>query len=150
MATTQQSTVVGVFEDRAMAEQAVAELRQAGFNDNQISFSGHGASTGGILSGLKSLFSKQATAEDHVFDDLVGMGMPQEDATYYQQEYEAGRSIVAVTGGSRMPEAATILSRYGAYSANRRSAQTADYGTAASTAAQQTAADTEGERHVQL
>ena len=39
--------------------------------------------------------------------------MPQEDARYYQQEYQAGRSIVAVTGGSRMQEAATLLSRYG-------------------------------------
>jgi hypothetical protein len=36
MATTKQSTVVGVFEDRAHAEQAVEALHRAGFTDKQI------------------------------------------------------------------------------------------------------------------
>jgi len=36
MATKQRSTVVGVFEDRRHADQAVAELRQAGFREDQI------------------------------------------------------------------------------------------------------------------
>jgi len=34
--TQQRSTVVGVFEDRLHADQAVSELRQAGFRDDQI------------------------------------------------------------------------------------------------------------------
>jgi uncharacterized protein (TIGR02271 family) len=54
--------------------------------------------------------------------------MPAEDAHYYQQEYEAGRSIVAVTDGSSLQRASTILTRYGGYGATNPSAQTAtDY-----------------------
>jgi hypothetical protein len=44
-----------------MAEQAVDELERAGFRNDQISYSGHGAPTGGFLAGLKSLF----TGEGH-------------------------------------------------------------------------------------
>jgi len=36
MAAKQRSTVVGVFEDRRHADQAVAELKRAGFRDDQI------------------------------------------------------------------------------------------------------------------
>ena len=36
MAAKQRSTVVGVFEDRRDADQAVAELKRAGFRDDQI------------------------------------------------------------------------------------------------------------------
>jgi hypothetical protein len=36
MAAMQRSTVVGVFEDRRHADQAVAELKKAGFRDDQI------------------------------------------------------------------------------------------------------------------
>jgi uncharacterized protein (TIGR02271 family) len=36
MAAKQRSTVVGVFEDRRQADQAVAELKQAGFRDDQV------------------------------------------------------------------------------------------------------------------
>src|SRR4051794_10056892 len=36
MAAKQRSTVVGVFEDRRQADQGVAELKRAGFRDDQI------------------------------------------------------------------------------------------------------------------
>src|SRR4051794_40373261 len=36
MAATQRSTVVGVFEDNRNADKAVAELKKAGFRDDQI------------------------------------------------------------------------------------------------------------------
>ena len=38
MTTSDRSTVVGVFEDRAFAERAINELRQAGFSEEQIGF----------------------------------------------------------------------------------------------------------------
>lgn len=151
MTTTEQSMVVGSFEDRAKAEQAVAELQQAGFRADQISLSKHGAATeDGFLAGLKSLFSGHETATTNVSDDLAGMGMPAEDASYYQREYEAGRSIVAVTGESRMQQAAAILTHLGASGANRQSAQTPDDGFTVRTAAQESVADMEGERRMQL
>ena len=36
MANQQRSTVVGVFEDRTQADRAIADLRTAGFRDDQI------------------------------------------------------------------------------------------------------------------
>src|SRR6266568_5107034 len=82
------ATVNGIFEERAQAEQAVTELRNAGFRNDQIEFAGHGAATdGGLLASLKSLFTGEDTTTDHVYEDLVGIGMPTEDARYYQQEY---------------------------------------------------------------
>src|SRR5438874_4465486 len=152
--TTTQRLVVAVFDDRAQAEQAVNELENAGFSNDQIRFAGHGASTGGILDSLKSLFTGQDTGS--VYNDLVSMGMPQDDASYFQQEYEAGRSIVTVLAGERMQEATAILARYGGYSANRRStqttdsAQTTDYAQTAGTAGTGYETGTEGQQNLKL
>ena len=140
MTTTDRSTVVGVFSDDAQAQQAINALRQAGFSDDLISYSGHGTSSGGFLAGLKSFFTEEDYAAGGAYDDLVGMGMPEEDARSYQRQYEAGRSIVAVTGGSRMQEASTLLSQYGGYGATRGIARTSG----------QTGTDTDEARRLQL
>src|SRR5436309_4325897 len=129
--TTTQQIVVGVFDDHSQAEQAVNELLSAGFSGDQIRYSGHGASTGGVLDTLKSLFTGKNTGR--VYDDLLDLGVPQNDASYYQSEFEAGRSIVAVLAGGRVQDATSIMTRYGGYGASRGSAQTGDYGTTAST-----------------
>jgi uncharacterized protein (TIGR02271 family) len=148
MATAEQSIVVGLFQDRATAEQAVEELERAGFRNEQISYSGHVAPTAGFFAGLKSLFTGEETTGG-VHNELVGMGMPPEDARYYQQEYEAGRSVVAVTDAesSHVQSARTILARYGGYGAARRSAPSTD---AAATTAQGAVADTDERRRMQL
>jgi uncharacterized protein (TIGR02271 family) len=136
--------VVAVFDDSTQAELAANELQNAGFSPDQLRFAGYGASTGGIGDKIKSLFTGQKTGA--AYDDLVSMGVPPDDASYYQQEYEAGHSILAVLAGGRMQEATDILARYGGYSAaNRGVTQTTDY---ASTGVQETA--TEGEQRVQL
>lgn len=151
MTTSQTSMVVGLFDDHAQAEQAVSALEQAGFSHDQISYSGSGTSTGGgMLAGLKSLFTGEDTSTHNVANDLTSMGMPPEDAGYYQQEYEAGRSVVAVVGGSGMQEASTIMAQYGGYDANRRHRTMADTSTSAETNTATTAQDmtttTEGRR----
>jgi len=46
---------------------------------------------------------------------LIGIGIPEEEATYYYGEFEAGRVVVTVQGGARAQEAEEILSRYYAY-----------------------------------
>ena len=140
MTTTDRSTVVGVFSDDARSQQAINALRQAGFSDDQISYAGHGTSSGGFLAGLKRFFTGEEYTTGGAYDDLIGMGMPEEDARSYQREYEAGRSIVAVTGGSRMQEASTLLSQYGGYSASRGIARTTG----------QTGADTDDASRLQL
>ena len=149
MTTTERSMVVALFTDENQAQQAVDALLNAGFSSDQISFAGHG-NPRGMLAGLKSFFTGEAMSVGGAYDDLVSKGMPEQDAQYYQQEYDAGHSVVAVTGANRLEEASTILSNYGGYGAGRRSA---DYETATqqSTAnTQQSMADTQGEQRMQL
>jgi len=117
---TSASTVVGVFKSRAQAERAVEALQRAGFSDEQIMFAGHGGSTGSTESGsildqLKSLFAGHDTASGSVVNDLISMGVPAEDADYYQGEYEAGRSIVIVTTNGPRQEPIDILASCGGY-----------------------------------
>src|SRR5213592_4903979 len=110
MATTQQ-IVVRVFDDHSQAEQAVNALLNAGFNSDQIRYSGHGAATGGILATLKSLFTGQDSGS--FYNDLLNLGVPPDDASSYQREFEAGHSIVAVMASGRLEEARSILASYG-------------------------------------
>jgi hypothetical protein len=154
---------VGVFSDRAQAQQAVAELKQNGFTESEIgvtsrheegTIAGDAETTGskadegavaglaagagvgalwglGILAGvipgigpaiaggtlgvlLSSAAAGAATAG--LAGALIGLGIPEEDATFYQDEFKAGRSIVTVKG-SRSVEAAAILNRLGGYDA---------------------------------
>src|SRR5947209_19427757 len=156
--TTRQQMVVAVFDERAQAEQAVNALQNAGINPEQIRFAGQGTSSWGILDKFKSVFTEQETGT--IYNDLVDMGVPQDDASYYQREYEVGHSIVAVPAAGRMQEVTDILARYGGYGANRRFAQTSDTANTANTANTADTADTastgvreteaEGEQGVKL
>src|SRR6478672_2726093 len=166
MNNQQRSTVVGVFEDRLHANQAVTELHQAGFTEAQIgvamrhaegegdsadtgqdSHAGSGALTGlglgalaglGVLAGvipvvgpaiaagtLGVVLSNAAAGAGiaGLMGALVGAGVPEDEATYYQGEFEAGRAIVTVHAGSRANEATTILRSCGAYDMNSRTSQ---------------------------
>jgi len=146
--------VVAVFDERAQAEQAVNALQNAGINPEQIRFAGQGSSSGGILDKIKSVFTGQETGT--IYNDLVDLGVPQDDASYYQREYEVGHSIVAVPAAGRMQEVTDILARYGGYGANRRFAQTTDTTSTASTGVRETGTEgvqetaTEGEQRVRL
>jgi hypothetical protein len=51
---------------------------------------------------------------------LVGAGVPEEEAKYYQGEFEMGRTIVTVMAEGRADEAAAILRRHGAYDMSTR------------------------------
>jgi uncharacterized protein (TIGR02271 family) len=51
---------------------------------------------------------------------LIGMGVPAEEAEYYQGEFESGRAIVTVKAETRAAEAEEILRRFGAYDVNSR------------------------------
>ncbi len=146
MTTAQQQLVVGVFRDHAQAEQAIHELLQAGFDHHQIRFAGRGISTGGMLEKIKSLFTGQDVSAGGVYDDLVKMGAPPEDARYYQSEFEAGRSIVAVLATTGIQEAINILVRHGGYGANQRFARSAISGSMATGTQQPTTAPEEEQR----
>ncbi|MFL5624892.1 MAG: YsnF/AvaK domain-containing protein [Ktedonobacteraceae bacterium] len=101
MAMTEQQVAVGVFVDHAAAEQAIQELQRVGFSNGQIKYSVQ-KGTEGIL------------------DGLVGMGIPYSEADFYNNEFFAGRTIVAVKANQRQQEAHNILRLRGAYDAHER------------------------------
>jgi hypothetical protein len=52
---------------------------------------------------------------------LIGMGISDDDAKYYDSEFKAGRTIVTVHGGANAARAETILNGAGGYNrASRR------------------------------
>jgi len=46
---------------------------------------------------------------------LIGLGIPEEEALYYEGEVKGGRTLVTVSAGSRFNEATTIIQRLGGY-----------------------------------
>jgi hypothetical protein len=121
-----QQPAVGVFEESAQAEQAINELRQAGLDHSQIRFAGHEIPSG-VLEKIKSLFTGENVSAGGIRDDLAKMGVLPEDARYYQNEFDAGRSIVAVQGTENMQQATNTLIRCGGYTVTQRYAPSAAY-----------------------
>jgi len=169
MATRKQSTIVGVFHDSSHAQEAIRDLKTAGFTEEQIgvispdhstttgekstkkkgSHVAEGAAAGvaagagvgalwalGIAAGvlpvigpviagglLASVAASAAggAAIAGIVGALVGLGIPEEDAQYYEGEFKQGRTIVTVKANGRAEEAWEILHRHGAY--NRRTAE---------------------------
>src|SRR4051812_8674718 len=182
MNTQQRSTVVGVFEDRLHANQAITDLHKASFTEKQIGVAmkhaegvtdaastghdtnaGSGALTGaltglglgalaglGVLAGvipvigpaiaagtLGVILSNAAAGAGiaGLVGALIGAGVPEHEAKYYHEEFEAGRTIVTVTADGRADEATTILRRHGAYDMSSRNASAAtSHATTSSTA----------------
>jgi hypothetical protein len=90
--------IVGVFKEEIRAESAIAVLKDVGFNNDQIVFTRYTS---------KSVI-------DHTLDNLVNMGMSEEEVSYYKSECEAGRSLVLVQHQGRRSETIAILLLNGA------------------------------------
>ena len=121
MVMSELSTVVGVFTEDARAEQAADELRRVGFSDDEISVSRHGDATGGFKASLKRLFKGQETTPVATADDFIRMGVPEQDANYYQSELDAGRTIVLVRVAGQQQEVLAILHKNGGMTSRRPS-----------------------------
>ncbi len=165
MTTIERTTVMGVFEDRVMAEHALDALHRAGFSNDDIGFvirdlattdakdiieretaagAATGAMGGGVVGGLLGAAAALlipglgpalaggilavtlggaalGAVAGSFAGALTGFGVPEEDALYYQNELEMGRTIVTVKAPERHQEALDILRRNGAYDANTRS-----------------------------
>jgi uncharacterized protein (TIGR02271 family) len=65
---------------------------------------------------------------------LVGMGVPKEEAEWYEQEVHSGRALVTVRADGRYDEAQALLRRYGAYDIQSREAGATSAGTSGSRA----------------
>ncbi len=121
MPITPSSAIVGVFRDRAMAEQAMNALHNAGFERDQIRYSGSSTSgSGGFFDDLKSIFSGPGTASSNTASDLTDIGLSNEEAQYYANEQNNGNVVLAVKAPGREQEAQTIMHQYGAYNAQAR------------------------------
>ena len=72
------------------------------------------AIAGGTLAAiLSSAAAGAATAG--VAGTLIGLGIPEEEAKYYDREFQAGRVVVTVDAGMRLQEAQAILVEAGGY-----------------------------------
>jgi len=187
------STVVGVFEDREDARDAIEALKAAGFDADTISIlspdkqatqeiaadtgthAGSGAATGavagGILGGLGGWLvgigalaipgvgpfiaaGAFATAlggaaigagVGAIAGALVGMGVPEDQAKYYEDEARSGKTLVTVRANDRYDEARQILRDGGAYDVESRQSGVTDTGYATAgtaTATRRPASDT--------
>ncbi|MFO0799203.1 MAG: general stress protein [Gemmataceae bacterium] len=163
MATaTTHATTIGVFQTRDAAERAVADLRAAGYRDDQIGLvardargnavrtgadgdtnAAEGAAIGAAAgAGALALGSLAVTfgvipvigpvlavgplaaalisagagaAAGGVAGALIGWGIPEEDAKYYEGEVKAGRFVVTVAAGDRHDHARAVYTRHGGY-----------------------------------
>jgi hypothetical protein len=117
MAVNPRTVVVGVFNDRGMAEQALRALHDADFARDQIRYAGPG-NAGNLLEDIRSLFTGPTATRDNLANDLSDMGLSDDEARYYANEYTNGRPIIAVRAPGREQEAMNILQQYGAYNYN--------------------------------
>jgi hypothetical protein len=68
---------------------------------------------GGTLMALLASAGAGATAGT-VIGGLIGLGIPEDEATAYETDVTAGRTLITVAGGTRYAEAVEILRRHGA------------------------------------
>ena len=155
-------TTVGVFATRAAAERAVADLKAAGYRDDEIGMvakdaSGKTVRTGaadennaeegaaigagigavggaaigaGIAAGVIPVIgpvlalgtlgtilvnAAGGAAAVGIAGALVGWGIPEEDAKYYESEVQAGRYVVTVDRGARADDPWNVFTRHGGY-----------------------------------
>src|SRR5438045_4062799 len=69
---------------------------------------------GGMLAGLAGGAAAGA-ATGGIYGAMSGLGASEEEAVFYQKEFQCGKAIVAVNAGERRAEAEDILHRHGGY-----------------------------------
>lgn len=134
------TTAVTIFADRTEAEDAVRALSAAGFAADQIAIvsceppcaeldktpadpslvaaegAGLGAAAGLSVAGLAGgtlLGLLGGGLAGGLLGVLAGLGVPEEEAIYYQSLLRAGHALVTVQSNGRYDEAIALLSRHG-------------------------------------
>jgi hypothetical protein len=79
------------------------------------------AIAGGTLAAILSSAAAGAAAAG-MAGALIGLGIPEEEAEYYESEFKSGRIVVTVRAESRYDEAAAVLRKYGGYDMKNRTA----------------------------
>jgi len=113
--STAHSLVVAVFDNNSMAEHAINDLKDRGFSNDEILYSGRQKE--GFFENLKSWITGEETASvGDVAKNLKDMGVSEDAANYYAREREAGHPIVAVSSPGQEQSARGVLSRNGGHS----------------------------------
>ena len=100
------------------------------------------AIAGGTLAAILSSAAAGAAAAG-LAGTLIGLGIPEEEAKYYDREFQAGRVLVTVGAGRRVQEAQAILIQNGGYEMGSTSERPRS---AAAVAGMQSGAGTRAER----
>lgn len=74
---------------------------------------------GGVLASIAASAAAGAAAGGLV-GALVGMGIPDDEAEYYENEFRQGRTIVTVRADERFDEVRGVMRRFGAYDMSNR------------------------------
>lgn len=80
---------------------------------------------GGMLAGVLGGAAVGAVSGG-LLGALTGMGVPEEDARYYDEEFKGGRTIVTVKADDRYDEARSILQSHGAHDVDSRQGSRGD------------------------
>ncbi len=99
MSTSQTPIVVGIFEQEEQARHALDTLKESGFGYDQVGVATH----------------KSGAAADNLRNDLMSLGISQERATFYDNEFRSGHTVVSVRPDGRESEVSGILRGNGAY-----------------------------------
>lgn len=88
---------------------------------------------GGTLAAILASAATGAAAAG-IVGALVGMGIPEDEAKYYESELHSGRTVVTVTADSRINEARAVLDRFHGFDMQGRSKLTGTTTASAATA----------------
>lgn len=125
--TTERGSVAGLFANYSQAEQAIADLRSAGFTSDQIGLAR--AEDTGVEGQDRSFWDKVRDAfggrertvdeSDYSYSSdfqgsLTGAGLSPEESRYFGSNIRSGVLVTVRTTGGRAAEAIAILERNGA------------------------------------
>jgi hypothetical protein len=124
MTTADRSLVLSVFENETQAQQVMDDLQRMGISPDRISY----------------YVRKSGT---DITDSLDRLGLPKQEASFYNEEFEADHPVVMVNAGERRQEVFDLLYHNGGYDFHTREAHIRDYGSIATSG-------TKGEQRLKL
>jgi hypothetical protein len=70
------------------------------YTENGGTTHGNNPYNDGFISGVKSLFTGEDATTGTLSNDLADLGLIQDEAHYYEHQYQAGHAIIAVRGNT--------------------------------------------------
>src|SRR5216684_2608927 len=102
MAVPNPSIAFALFDERAQAEAALENLGQAGFSPDQMELTiktdtpPERQDDAGILSPIRTLLLGGNRSAIELYEHLVDLGIPEDEAGYYRDQVEEGKLLATV------------------------------------------------------